>query len=108
MLAAIVGAVRSLGTDRARRAVTGMMFGIVIWLVMQFGGWRVIDPWRRRCSPRGCSHSGMIYGGVRQAHRLTRRWPSPVSRTNAKESPMVMPIRPRAVAFDVVQTLMSL
>jgi hypothetical protein len=43
-LAAIVGTVRVLGADRVRRAGTGMVFGVVVWLVMQYVVWKVVDP----------------------------------------------------------------
>jgi hypothetical protein len=44
VLAAIVDMVGALGADRVRRAGTGMVFGVVVWLVMQYAVWKVADP----------------------------------------------------------------
>ncbi|AEA23552.1 hypothetical protein ATK30_4935 [Amycolatopsis echigonensis] len=44
VLAAVVGAVKPLGGDQVRRAATGMVFGIVVWLVMQYAVWKAVDP----------------------------------------------------------------
>jgi hypothetical protein len=44
VLAVAVRSSRRLAGDPAARAMTGVVFGIVVWAVMQYALWRVVDP----------------------------------------------------------------